>query len=233
MNRPKHRLSLFIFVLCSAGLCSCLEMVRRDEPGGGKPDRWWTESGNPSEPGGVNKEKPLATTAEGAVTTAESAVTTAEDAVTTVENAVVGPPQSGPALPPDQSLIEAHAKRSRSQEETTRQINEYAYWCIENNMWDEARLHLERAVSEDSLSASLYNNLGVIYERLGKTDQADSAYTRATALLPDRGAYEANLMRLRDRAVAATAFPDSSSDVAASIEDHGADGSSDEAPANE
>ena len=212
MNRPKHRLSLFIFVLCSAGLCSCLEMVRRDEPGGGKPDRWWTESGNPSELGGVNKEKPLATTAE---------------------NAVVGPPQSGPALPPDQSLIEAHAKRSRSQEETTRQINEYAYWCIENNMWDEARLHLERAVSEDSLSASLYNNLGVIYERLGKTDQADSAYARATALLPDRGAYEANLMRLRDRAVAATAFPDSSSDVAVSVEDHGADGSSDEAPANE
>jgi Flp pilus assembly protein TadD len=118
------------------------------------------------------------------------------------------------------ALAEAHTKRGRSREETTKQINEYAYWCIENSMWDEARLHLERAVSQDSMSASLFNNLGVIYERQGETDHADSAYARATALLPESQAYAANLRRLRERAeAAARVFIDSAAAEASTSAD--------------
>ncbi len=176
-----------------------MEMVRRSEPRTGKPDPWWGQ-GNPSEPESVSNEETTSSAAEPAVADEGGPsmdLPVKSHHVSTVE-------------PSDQLLAEAHAKRGQSREKSTRQINEYAYWCIENNMWDEARLHLERAVSQDSLSASLFNNLGVIYERLGETDNADSAYARATALLPQAQAYAANLRRLRERAEAAVrAFADS------------------------
>ena len=127
--------------------------------------------------------------------------------------------------PSGQSLAEAHTKRGKSREKSTRQINEYAYWCIENNMWDEARLHLEKAVDHDSLSASLFNNLGVIYERLGETGEADSAYARATALGPQAQAYAVNLRRLRERAEAAVRAVADSVALEAASTDSGAGGS--------
>ena len=187
-------------MLCTGGgIFSCMEMVRRAEPSTGKPDPWW-EQGNPSKSESVSNEETASSAAHPAVASGGGPsmdLPLETHHVNTVELSV-------------QSLAEAHAKRGQSQEKSTRQINEYAYWCIENNMWDEARLHLEKAVSRDSLSASLFNNLGVIYERLGETDQADSAYARASALLPQAQAYAANLSRLRDRAEAAVrAFPDS------------------------
>ncbi len=88
-------------------------------------------------------------------------------------------------------------KRSRQQLQNIEQVNKYAFWCIENAMWNEAQLHLERALAQDSLSASLHNNLGVIYERLGKADKAAQFYERARALNPTRVAYAANLRRLQ------------------------------------
>ena len=88
-------------------------------------------------------------------------------------------------------------KRSRQQLQNIEQVNKYALWCIENAMWNEAQSHMERALAQDSLSASLHNNLGVIYERLGMTDKAAQFYERARALNPAREAYAANLRHLQ------------------------------------
>lgn len=87
--------------------------------------------------------------------------------------------------------------RSRQQLQDIEQVNKYALWCIENAMWNEAQSHLERALAQDSLSASLHNNLGVIYERLGLTDKAAQFYGRAQALNPAQAAYAANLRHLQ------------------------------------
>ena len=88
-------------------------------------------------------------------------------------------------------------ERSRQQLQSIEQVNKYAHWCIENAMWNEAQSHLERALAQDSLSASLHNNLGVIYERLGMTDKAAEFYERARALNPAQAAYAVNLRHLQ------------------------------------
>ena len=100
-------------------------------------------------------------------------------------------------------LAAARAARTRKQRESVKQVNEYVLWCIENEMWKEARLHLEQAASEDTLAGSLYNNLGLVYERLGLPDKAEIAYERAADLNPAREAYRANLRRFRRRREAA------------------------------
>ena len=66
-------------------------------------------------------------------------------------------------------------------------------------MWEEARLHLERALEQDSLAASLHNNLGVVYEKLGERDKAEESYEQAQSFMPAKELYGANLLRLRDR----------------------------------
>ena len=96
-------------------------------------------------------------------------------------------------------LQSLHSARTRSQKENVERVNEYALWCIENGMWKEARLHLEKAMAVDSVSASLSNNLGVVYERLGEREKAEFAYQRARALNPRREAYRINLRQLQGR----------------------------------
>lgn len=93
--------------------------------------------------------------------------------------------------------------RTRQQEQTIRQVNEYVFWCIENSMWNEARSHLERAFAQDSLAASLHNNLAIVYEHFGQTDKAAEFYRRAREISSGKGYYEANLKRLERRQQAA------------------------------
>ena len=83
-------------------------------------------------------------------------------------------------------------KRNRRQQKTIKQVNEYALWCIENDMWTEARLHLEQGLKQDSLSASIHNNLGIVYERLGMREEAANAYVKAQALNQAKQAYQIN-----------------------------------------
>ena len=197
MRLWNKKLTPLLLVLCAAGLCACLELVRRTEPATSKPDPWWTKAGNPPQPEDVQED------------TSSTAVTPAQP----MDVSAIAPGPTGQGVVSarqGKSVADTGDPRTRSQEMITKQVNEYAYWCIEHDMWDEARYHLERAVGEDSLAASLFNNLGVVYERLGQAEQAESAYARATALVPGCGAYQANLRRLQERAEAAErAFPDS------------------------
>ena len=90
-------------------------------------------------------------------------------------------------------------ERSKKLRRSIQQVNKYALWCIENEMWKEARTHMERALQEDSLSASLHNNLAIVYEHLGKADRASDFYQRALDLNPAEEAYRSNLSNLRNR----------------------------------
>lgn len=124
--------------------------------------------------------------------------TAARAARTEVEAAGNATPNTAAALERPAAPV-AQAERSGRQRRSVEQVNEYALWCIENDMWNEARSHMERALSQDSLSASLHNNLGIVYERLGQTDRASAFYQRALLLNPGEEAYQVNLQELRQR----------------------------------
>lgn len=117
-----------------------------------------------------------------------------------------GPVIEGPAPVAPRAEKVRHTRRSRSRGQEIRQVNEYAFWCLEKGLWNEARLHLEQAVERDSLAASLHNNLGIIYERMGHEEKALAAYGKAWDLSPRKKAYRDNLEKLKRRQ---RAIPDS------------------------
>ena len=103
------------------------------------------------------------------------------------------------ASTPQREVVIDRPKRSRKQLQSIEQVNDYSLWCIQNAMWNEAQSHMERALTLDSLSASLHNNLGIIYERMGLVDKATEFYGRAQALDPGKKAYTANLTYLQQQ----------------------------------
>ncbi len=111
-----------------------------------------------------------------------------------------------------QAQRRAYESRTGEDRERVERVNEYALWCIERGLWEEARIHLEQAVAVDSLSASLHNNLGILYERLGEREKARAAYEFAARLAPGKRLYQANLSYLR-RAAEARAVPADSVDI--------------------
>ena len=123
-------------------------------------------------------------------------------------------PPERPAPSPEQVQAQRRAYESRTREDRERveRVNEYALWCIERGLWEEARIHLEQAVAVDSLSASLHNNLGILYERLGEREKARAAYEFAARLAPGKRLYQANLSYLR-RAEEARGVPADSVDI--------------------
>ena len=120
-----------------------------------------------------------------------------------------------PALPPEvvKAQRQAYGERTREDRERVQQVNEYALWCVEQGLWEEARIHLEQAVALDSLSASLHNNLGIVYERLGEREKARAEYELAARLAPAKRLYQANLGHLRRAAEGAGRVPADSLDI--------------------
>ena len=80
--------------------------------------------------------------------------------------------------------------------ERIRRVNEYSLWCIKQGMWKEAQSHMERVLERDSLSASLHNNLAIVYEHFGASDSAAAFYQRALELGGKVLQYQHNLDRL-------------------------------------
>ncbi len=107
----------------------------------------------------------------------------------------------------------AYEARTREDRERVQQVNEYALWCVERGLWDEARIHLEQAVALDSLAASLHNNLAILYERLGEREKARTEYEFAARLAPDKRLYQANLGHLRRAVEGAGRVPADSVDI--------------------
>jgi len=118
-------------------------------------------------------------------------------------------------LPPEvvKAQRQAYGERTREDRERVQQVNEYALWCVEQGLWEEARIHLEQAAALDSLSASLHNNLGIVYERLGEREKARAEYEFAARLAPAKRLYQANLGHLRRAAEGAGRVPADSLDI--------------------
>ena len=163
-----------IAALCALCLSGCLELIRRSAPSGSTDNEPFEQNVTPS--GNSLSEGNV----QGSTETRE-------------------PEPPAEVASPPRNLPE----RTRQQEQRIRQVNEYALWCIENSMWNEARSHLERAHAQDSLSASLHNNLAIVYEHLGQADKAAEFYRRAHELGSGKGYYEANLELLERRQQAA------------------------------
>jgi len=110
-------------------------------------------------------------------------------------------------IPPQQKLTKQekasiktdHSNLSTKKDNQIGGINSYALWCIENNMWREARSHIERGFEIDSLSASLHNNMAIIYEQTGRIDSATWHYKRALSINIDDKAYKSNFQRMKSR----------------------------------
>ena len=100
--------------------------------------------------------------------------------------------------PPVQMEQLVPPKTSRQRTKRIEKVNKYALWCVENDLWKEAQLHLERALVQDSLSASIRNNLGIVYERLGRQQDAALEYAKAQMLNSEKEAYRINLKRLEN-----------------------------------
>ena len=100
--------------------------------------------------------------------------------------------------PPVQMEQLVPPKSSRQRTKRIEKVNKYALWCVENDLWKEAQLHLERALVQDSLAASIRNNLGIIYERLGRQQDAALEYAKAQMLNSQKEAYRINLKRLEN-----------------------------------
>lgn len=186
-----------------------MELIKRHPEVQSKP--WWEDTGNPPQ-GQIVQED---TTGDGEFVnnpgnTSRDTSATRADSVNAVPRAHISAmvPQPGKTSAQvhadgdfvlNRDLAALNEVRTRKQKDAVVRVNEYALWCIENDLWEEARLHLEKAQTADSASASLANNLGVVYERLGKRDDAEVAYRRARDLNPRREVYTKNFRRLQDR----------------------------------
>jgi len=149
----------------------CLEMVKRTEP-----PPWEREQPQRTKP---QSESPSPVTQQ---SQPDSVITHHQEAI-----AIEMPPSPHPSSSSPKSTI------GRPPDE----VNSYALWCIQHGMWKEAKTHIEKAAAIDSTTASLWNNLGLIYEYLNLDEKAQVAYRRATALNPDNGTYRENYRRFK------------------------------------
>lgn len=64
--------------------------------------------------------------------------------------------------------------------------NNFALKCIKLNLWNEAKYHLEKAYSLNPTSASINNNLAVVYEYFNDIDKSKIFYQKAAELSPNK-----------------------------------------------
>ena len=77
-------------------------------------------------------------------------------------------------------------------------INNHAVDLSIQERYNEAEILFKEVIAEDSKSAAGYNNLGVIYEFLGNSEEAFRMYTKACLLEPENTEFRKNLMTFTD-----------------------------------
>ncbi len=75
--------------------------------------------------------------------------------------------------------------------------NQFAIKTAQAGLWNEAIFRWKQVISIEPDNAVAYNNLGVGYEAMGKIEEAETAYQRATELDPDSKYYRINYRRCR------------------------------------
>ena len=79
----------------------------------------------------------------------------------------------------------------------TEAYNRFAIRAAQAQLWNEAVFRWKQVIDVDPKNSQAYNNLGVAYEALGNTDEAVTAYQRATELEPENKYYRLNYRRCR------------------------------------
>lgn len=214
-RKPRHTTpALYLPVLMCVFWLGCNQAVRRPTT---SPAPWWSDAAEAEVVIPAQSPDQTGTTAidtTDAEAPASEPTATATDGAAPIETAL---PLAGPRIfgvvpikqwePEERQTVvelsdsdrarlqEAYRQRTARDRERVAQVNAYALWCVQRQMWAEARTHLEQAIAQDSLAASLHNNLGILYEQVGEPERARAAYERALVLQPDKMAYQSNLNR--------------------------------------
>lgn len=69
---------------------------------------------------------------------------------------------------------------------------EFGILAAQHGLWLEAEFRFERATELDPTSAAAFNNLAVVYEQMGRMQEARRAYSVARSLDPDNSFIEGN-----------------------------------------
>jgi tetratricopeptide (TPR) repeat protein len=189
---PAHLIIPLLVLLGFSLFSGCLELIRRPVANGTQDHAQLV--GNPDEEGDVKKADTMFESPAADPGHPESQAT--PDDLPPVSD----PLGADPATARKAGAIVVSAGRTGGERDGIKKVNEYVLWCIKQGMWSEAQHHLEQSLQKDSLAASVHNNLGIIYERLGERENAAAAYARASALDDDNEVYKMNLQLLRQGA---------------------------------
>ncbi|MEW6096122.1 MAG: tetratricopeptide repeat protein [bacterium] len=75
---------------------------------------------------------------------------------------------------------------------------------IKLELWHDAKLHLLKALELAPKMASVYNNLGIVYEYFNQKDEAKEAYQKAVKLEPQTSVYQKNLILFEKELIGTT-----------------------------
>ncbi|MCB0336824.1 MAG: tetratricopeptide repeat protein, partial [Bdellovibrionales bacterium] len=87
-------------------------------------------------------------------------------------------------------------KRVVSREPSSQNLTSLAWSQIEQEKYQAAKRNLDKAIRADSENGLAYNNLGVLYQRMGETKKAKQAFTYATRRDPNNKMFQSNLEQL-------------------------------------
>ena len=76
---------------------------------------------------------------------------------------------------------------------------QFGIQAAQKDLWDEAIFRWEKSAELNPASAAVYNNLAVAYEKKGRWEEAEKAYTMAIKLSPDNKYIKSNYKKYQER----------------------------------
>jgi Tfp pilus assembly protein PilF len=69
---------------------------------------------------------------------------------------------------------------------------DFANKLAQRGLWKEAQIRWQKILDSGKKSASLYNNIAIAFENMGKPKEAEKAYKKALALSPNNSRIKSN-----------------------------------------
>lgn len=74
---------------------------------------------------------------------------------------------------------------------------EFANKLAKEGLWKEAHYRWTKVLKEGKETASLYNNIAIALEKMGRFDEAEDAYKKAISLAPGNPTIQSNYNKLK------------------------------------
>ena len=74
---------------------------------------------------------------------------------------------------------------------------DFANKLAKKELWKEAQMRWQKILNSGKESASLYNNIAIAFEKMGKPKEAEKAYKKALALSPNNSKIKSNYEGLK------------------------------------